>query len=379
MTAPPSPVGDDHRTNPADGACHRHFLQSDLWARHKAAFGWHPVRLAFAAGSPGAGLLALSRALPGGVLLTYVPYAPCDQSRGWTGPLAGAPPGAPGPQPDRVWRQIDEIVPLIGAAVRDRFGRDPTLIRFDLPQSGGGQAFRFPAGRLPGAGAALVRAPVEVQPSSTVLIDLRLDLESLLAGMHKKNRYNVGLARRKGVRVREAGASELPAWYELYRQTAVRDGITIHSARYYEHLFELAVPEEEPTLHLYLADHEGELLAGIIVVRCDGGATYLYGASSDEKRNLMPNYALQWHAIEESRRAGCLWYDLFGVPPADDRAHPMHGLYRFKTGFGGTIVHRLGAWDALVRPARARVYRAAERVRDLYFHRFRGGAGRTTA
>jgi lipid II:glycine glycyltransferase (peptidoglycan interpeptide bridge formation enzyme) len=86
----------------------------------------------------------------------------------------------------------------------------------------------------------------------------------------------------------------------------------------------------------------------------------------------MPNYALQWRAIEDAVGSGCAWYDMFGIPPADDPSHPMHGLYRFKTGFGGSIVHRLGAWDAPVRPLAAGLFRLAERGRDVYFHRLRG-------
>ena len=198
--------------------------------------------------------------------------------------------------------------------------------------------------------------------------------------MHKKNRYNIRLAERKGVSVRAASADELPRWYALYEETAARDGITIHSfsattRRSSSSLRGQRRLRTHRHLHLYLAEHEGELLAGIVVVHYAGGATYLYGASSNEKRNLMPNYALQWRAIENAARAGCSWYDMFGVPPADDPAHPMHGLYRFKTGFGGAIVHRLGAWDAPVRPVAARLFRLAERGRDVYFHRMRGSHG----
>ena len=59
----------------------------------------------------------------------------------------------------------------------------------------------------------------------------------------------------------------------------------------------------------------------------------------------MPTYLLQWEAVRAALSAGCLSYDFFGIPPADDPDHPMHGLYRFKTGFGGMILHRPGCWD----------------------------------
>jgi lipid II:glycine glycyltransferase (peptidoglycan interpeptide bridge formation enzyme) len=118
------------------------------------------------------------------------------------------------------------------------------------------------------------------------------------------------------------------------------------------------------------------MLAGIIVARAGDRATYLYGASSDRKRNLMPNYALQWRAIQQAKDAGALWYDLFGVPSADDPHHPMHGLFRFKTGFGGELVHMAGSWDVVTAPLRYSLYRIAERARVYYYHRVRKAGAR---
>ncbi|MFW5690105.1 MAG: lipid II:glycine glycyltransferase FemX [Spirochaetota bacterium] len=335
-----------------------HFLQSELWARHKERFGWRAVRVE--GPEP---ILTLSRPLAAGFVLTYVPYAPAavpyHDSVG-----SDCIPGVPGPAAAELGRQVAVFIPMIRAAVESA-GLRLALIRFDLPQSDDGSfSAVLPDGQL-------VRAPVEVQPPTTVIVDLDRDEERILAAMHKKNRYNIRLAERKAVRVRRATADELPRWYELYEETARRDAIAIHSFAYYAHLFELASSVPEPRLVLYLAEHEGEVLAGIIVVHHGDGATYLYGASSDRKRNLMPNYALQWHAMQAARAEGMRWYDFFGIPPADDPSHPMHGLYRFKTGFGGAIVSRLGAWDVPLRPVASRAFRLAERARDFYFHRMR--------
>ncbi|MFW5741660.1 MAG: lipid II:glycine glycyltransferase FemX [Spirochaetota bacterium] len=341
---------------------HWHFLQSDLWARQKEQFGWTAIRVD--------SVLTLSRTLPAGVVLTYVPYAPAGR--------AGEGAAVPGPEPDALRRTLEVLVPCVAGEVANELGRSPAIVRFDLPQTSG----------TPDAPPApsLCRAPVAVQPSDTVVIDLSRGDDELLASMHKKNRYNIRLAERKGVMVRvvdpaapgerEASRSALRSWYGIYRETARRDRITIHAPQYYEHLFELVRPGVDPRLRLYLAEHEGDLLGGIIVVLHGCGATYLYGASSNEKRNLMPNYALQWRAMRDARESGCGWYDLFGVPPADDPKHPLHGLYRFKTGFGGELVRRLGAWDAIVQPLRGRAYRVAERLRDVYVHRVRRHAVR---
>ncbi len=83
----------------------------------------------------------------------------------------------------------------------------------------------------------------------------------------------------------------------------------------------------------------------------------------------MAPYALQWTAMRNARRAGCRRYDLFGVPPAVEAGHPMHGLYRFKTGFGGTLVHRRGAWDYVYREREYQLYQAAESASSGYYVR----------
>jgi lipid II:glycine glycyltransferase (peptidoglycan interpeptide bridge formation enzyme) len=162
----------------------------------------------------------------------------------------------------------------------------------------------------------------------------------------------------------------------LYRVTARRDRITLHSFDYYRRQFESAacpgaIGPGAVELKLLLARHEGDLLAGIIVALHGEAATYLYGASSDLKRNLMPAYGLQWEAIRLARRRGCRTYDLFGIPPSSDPGHPMHGLYRFKTGFGGREVHRPGCWDVPYRPLAYAAYAVAERSRAWYYRRLR--------
>jgi lipid II:glycine glycyltransferase (peptidoglycan interpeptide bridge formation enzyme) len=260
------------------------------------------------------------------------------------------------------------------------------FLRFDPPWAlrpeGGGAD---PAAALRAAG--LRKAPMDVQPPDTVVLDLGYEEESLLAAMKAKTRYNIGLAAKKGVRVEEGSAADLPAWYRMYQETARRDRITLHDYDYYRRQFESAragaeasgsagtgaqgISPAAPELKLLLARHEGDLLAGIIVALYGDTATYLYGASSDAKRNLMPAYALQWEAIRLARGRGFRAYDLFGVPPSPDPSHPMHGLYRFKTGFGGRMRNRPGCWDFPYRRAGYAAYAAAERARAWYYRRFR--------
>lgn len=321
-------------------------LQTALWASFKSDFGWdaHAFRPAVGPWS-GEKILVLCRHLAPGLRLAYVPYAPTQPVTPVTGALSD-----------------------LGAAIAAGLSAPPVCVRFDL---------QWAAGSIEKGRADPIRkAALDVQPPSTVIIDLNQESDELLAAMHRKNRYNIRLSERRGVAVRAAGPDELGRWYAVYRETAVRDRISIHPLRYYSRLFELAGDSIDFNLHLYLAEHDGDLLAGIIVAELGGQATYLYGASSNQKRDLMPNYALQWAAISHARDAGLATYDLFGVPPADDPAHPMHGLFRFKTGFGGALVHRAGSWDAVTQPIRYNAYSFAERARSFYFHRMRKAGAR---
>jgi lipid II:glycine glycyltransferase (peptidoglycan interpeptide bridge formation enzyme) len=192
--------------------------------------------------------------------------------------------------------------------------------------------------------------------------------------MKPKWRYNIGLAEKRNVSINtytvndyEQGTS---IFYRLLTETAERDGIAIHSIEYYRALFDeckkLVSPIPYsllPTPHLYTAVHEGDTLAAIIVLFHGNEATYLYGASANIKRNLMAPYALQWKAMQDAQAKGCTVYDLFGIPPDDNPKHPMAGLYRFKTGFGGKIIHRLGSWDYPYKPILYAFFNCAEHLR----------------
>jgi lipid II:glycine glycyltransferase (peptidoglycan interpeptide bridge formation enzyme) len=310
-------------------------LQSGFWARFKEAHGWKGYPLSYTLNGERKTLLVLSRRIAGLFSIGYVPHGPelpADDDFKWN--LAA------------MAREIQGYLPL-GAL----------FVRFDLPEAGSPLSRPFK------------KASDDIQPPDTVILDLVQDEETLLSGMHKKTRYNIKLAEKKGVTVRRGTPEEIDAWYEIYRITADRDKIAPHSREYYKRIFSLSKEygPGSPEWILYLAEHEGELLAGNIVCRCGKTATYVYGATSNSKRDLMPAYLLQWTAIQEAKAADCTRYDFHGIPPADDPRHPMHGLYRFKTGFGGIILHRMGSWDfpytRLVYP----LYRLVERLRFFWY------------
>ncbi|MCX7031601.1 MAG: peptidoglycan bridge formation glycyltransferase FemA/FemB family protein [Spirochaetes bacterium] len=241
------------------------------------------------------------------------------------------------------------------------------LLRFDLP---------WPkVGERP-AGPGLRKAWDDIQPPATVLVDLRPSEEAILAAMKPKTRYNVKLAEKRGVTVETGTAADLDRWYALYRETSARDRIAIHSRSYYEGLFSAATDRaasggQAPAVRLLLARAGGELLAGNIVLFWRKSAVYLTGASSGEKRNLMPTYALQWAAMRLAKAAGCESYDLYGCPPAADESHPMFGLYQFKTGFSTAVTERWGTWDAPLNRLVYALYAAAERLRMWWYRKAR--------
>jgi lipid II:glycine glycyltransferase (peptidoglycan interpeptide bridge formation enzyme) len=103
---------------------------------------------------------------------------------------------------------------------------------------------------------------------------------------------------------------------------------------------------------LFLARHDGDLLAGIIVFGFGRTAEYMYGASSNEKRNLMAPYLVQWEGMRWAKERGAAVYDLWGIPDRLEESEDLWGVYRHKRGYGGEIVRYIGAFDLVRAPVR---------------------------
>lgn len=183
------------------------------------------------------------------------------------------------------------------------------------------------------------------QPRSSWVLDiLTSDADALLAHMKQKTRYNVRLARRKGIEVAEGTIADLDAFYDLYAETGRRDDFLIYPRAFYARLF--AVYHESGRYCMLLARHQGELAAAITLVRLGATCWYLHGASSYQHRALMAPYLLQWEGIQWARRYGCSIYDFRAVPDVLREDQDMYGVYRFKEGFGGrqlTVLHTYAA------------------------------------
>lgn len=196
-----------------------------------------------------------------------------------------------------------------------------------------------------------------IQPPRTIEIDLTPSEDDILMRMKSKTRYNIRLAERKGVEVRAGDLQDVSMFHQLIEATSERNEFGVHSARYYQRVMEIFEPKGRASL--WLAEVEGEVVAGIIVAAIGKRAWYFYGASSNRRRKKMPTYALQWAAIRWAKARGCTTYDLWGIPDADEetleaeftqRSDGLWGVYRFKRGFGGEVTRFVGLWEQPLHP-----------------------------
>lgn len=172
--------------------------------------------------------------------------------------------------------------------------------------------------------------------------------DEVLASFESKTRYNVRVAIRKGVECRIGTREDLPAFCKVMMDTGVRDGFLPRSLEYFEKMYD----EMGDNLRLYLMYHDDKLLSGAVAILYGNKVWYLYGASSNEDRNLMPNYLMQWEMMKWAIENKCDIYDFRGVSGDLNKGQPLYGLYRFKKGFTGEegFVEFVGALDYVFKP-----------------------------
>ena len=350
-----------------------HFLQSWGWGELKASIGWHPFRFSLRDEKQGQMVAATQ------VLCRPVPGFPL-----WAGHLAYIPKGPVIDWSDAClcqafFTQLNARLQRQGAlALRmepNRVVEALTCSTGSNPRPGNPLATEVPvahsnieelqavdttattATTATMATLPMLLYPVQpVQPIRSIVLDLTPTEDALLAGMKEKWRYNLRLAKRKGVTVRAAETVEdVETWYALLRTTGERDHFGIHTIDYYLKAWHVFVPRQQACL--FLAEYDGRLLAGIFVAMLSRQAVYLYGASSNECRNLMPNYLLQWEAICWAKRQGAVQYDFWGIPETESAEEAMAGVYRFKRGWGGKTMRFVGCYEYIYRPLAMRVAR----------------------
>ncbi len=318
-------------------------FQTTFWSHVKSEMGWKAHAFDLTSSGPEGDVLVLTRSFADGVTAAYVPQGP-EHS----------------PRPEHYGLFLEDL----SVALAGQLDPAVSFIRYDLPwesqyssDAGNdtpGQAWvGRPETRLRelrmnfGTKSwSLRKAPLDLTVADTLILDLGGSEEEILSRMKSKTRYNIRLAERRGVRVFTASVDMLPTFYDLYRQTAQRNGFPPSDFNHFSALFSaVARRPDSSEIHFLLSAHSEVVLAGAIIAISGCAATYLFGASSSKNRNLMGSYAVQWEAIRLARARGCRTYDMGAVPPANDPYHPFHGMYRFKAGFGGRIIHRSGSWD----------------------------------
>lgn len=295
-----------------------HILQSWVWGELKESRGWRPLRLLWRAGeriTAAAQLLILQH---GGLRLGYVPKGPLVD---WTDA-----------------RVVDEVLAQLAMYAREN---GFLLLKIDPDVRADTEQGRAVEARLAQRGW---RASFEqVQFRNTMTLDLRPELDQLMAQMKPKWRYNIQLAVRKGVTIRDATFDDLPLLYAMYAETAARDSFVIRAEPYYLDMWQrfLRAGLSWP----FIAEVRGEPVAMAIAFHFGRCVWYMYGASRSAQRTFMASHLLQWHIIRRAKEAQCTLYDLWGAPDILDMADPRWGLYRFKAGFGATFVPHIGAYD----------------------------------
>jgi len=196
--------------------------------------------------------------------------------------------------------------------------------RFNPPLSK--NEFSFPAEEI---GWQLSQARTK-QPEKTLYLSLEKSSQKLLEEMKAKTRYNIRLAGRKKISLsRENSPEALNAFLKLVKETAKRNEFTAYPKEYYQKM--ISVFQKNNFLKIYTASYKNKPLATILIIYYKDTATYLHGASSNNFRNLMAPYLLQWEAIVDAKKKNLHYYDFWGI---DEKKWP--GVTRFKMGFGGT-------------------------------------------
>lgn len=183
--------------------------------------------------------------------------------------------------------------------------------------------------------------------------------DEVMASFHPKWRYNIRVAIKNGVDIQIKGAEAAEEFHNLMVVTGERDNFGIRSTEYFRRMAE-ALGENA---RIYMAYYEGKAIAGSFAIRWGDKVWYLYGASSNEHRNVMPNYLVQWSMIKWAVECGCRLYDFRGVSGFLDESNPLYGIYRFKKGFNGDFCEFIGEMDLVTNKPAFKLIEYAEKTR----------------
>ena len=315
------------------------FAQSYLWGKQKPMWQWDAIAVRGEDGAIRGSLAVMTRKVPGiGRTLMYGcrgPVCDLDDRETFSQLLDGAKVLAKKYKSYVI--KIDPDVPSSNTAFSSM------LQSFGFRAKEGGKNFEA------------------IQPRYVFRLNVEGKTEEeLLANFHQKWRYNIRLAERKGVTVRICGKEMVPAFSDLMLTTGVRDGFVTRKPEY----FAAMLDNLGEHARLYMAfDPNDTPIAGTLAIHYGDKVWYLYGASSNEHRNLMPNYLLQWRMIQWAVETNCRIYDFRGVSGDVSEDNPLYGLFRFKQGFGGDFTEFVGEMDLVLSPV---IYWAVEHGTSVF-------------
>jgi lipid II:glycine glycyltransferase (peptidoglycan interpeptide bridge formation enzyme) len=213
----------------------------------------------------------------------------------------------------------------------------------------------------PFKGLSMRTAHAHYQPESTLILDLKHPPEELLKQMKPKGRYNIKVAQKHGVKIviSDGNQKDTDDFYELFSQTTERDKFSGHSKKYYSNMLQVL---GEKKAKLYLAGYAGKPVAAAIITYFKDTATYYFGASSAEHRNVMAPYLLHWQAITDAKNFGYHHYDFFGISPEGSQNHPWEKVTEFKLKFGGDRINYFPAQEIVYQPVWYWLVRIAKKI-----------------
>lgn len=302
-----------------------HFMQSSLWAKVKPNWKWEALLCRGNDGSVKGAVAVLIRKLPGlPYSLMYGGRAPvCD------------------PHDKETLAELFDGLKKIAKEYKCYVIKlDPDIVSSDTEFSNIMKSLGF---KNKSAGKNFEG----IQPRYVFRLNVENKTEEeLMQAFHPKTRYNIRVAIKKGVEVKIVGKEELPKFAEIMRTTGLRDGFVTRPLEYFQNMLEVLGEHAR----LYMAYSNGTAIAGTLAIHYGDKVWYLYGASANEYRNLMPNYLLQLEMIRWALECNCRIYDFRGVSGDISEDNPLYGLYKFKKGFSGDFTEFVGEFEYTTKP-----------------------------
>lgn len=200
-----------------------------------------------------------------------------------------------------------------------------------------------------------------IQRRYNYVLNIEKSEDELLNTFKSKCRYHIRLAQRHEVEVEILGKEGIAQFMEIHTQTGERKGFPVRSKEYIENL----VDAFSDKVRVILCRYKGEVVSGMVLSIYANRASYIFGASSENHRNVMPNYLMQWEAIKYAKAQGCTEYDFMAVPVNLDEKSSMYGVYRFKSGFSGEVMRYAGEFDFVFNKPKALVFKSMMRLKRV--------------